>query len=482
MDILDQPQDMSRRVFVKGLGFVSLGLVYATMLGGCESIAEQIRNRPVRRRLRTGSSSVDDAIAIYKDAVTAMKALPGSDPRSWSAQSALHGSVAGGFNLCQHGTNHFFSWHRAYLFFFEKICQELTGEKSFGLPYWNWNQNPAMHPEFTAAGSTLNHPRTNTSVAGDSAFDDDTMDTILGDSNFFTFSSQLEGTPHNTVHILVGQNMASGGSPLDPVFWPHHCMVDYAWAKWNIELENDNPGADSWNQTAWTHFVDGQANATNITAGITTIMPLLSYRYESSTIGGFGAELDLTALSARDVKKIEARLKKGAEVRFDIKRRIPIARGASLSIARPYSTQTRLSVADFSALVESDARSERLLLSIDYARLPAENDFLVRVFINRPDADVHTRTDNVHFAGSFAFFGTQMGDHGEHHGKTDFLVNVTDSLQKLRRNGLLRAGEPLTVQLVAVPVGERFARPDMQLTLEGIELLVSPVSVRTKQE
>ena len=39
MDILDQPQDMSRRVFVKGLGFVSLSLIYATMLGGCESIA-----------------------------------------------------------------------------------------------------------------------------------------------------------------------------------------------------------------------------------------------------------------------------------------------------------------------------------------------------------------------------------------------------------------------------------------------------------
>ena len=139
-------------------------------------------------------------------------------------------------------------------------------------------------------------------------------------------------------------------------------------------------------------------------------------------------------------------------------------------------------MADFSALVESDARSERLLLSIDYAHLPAENDFLVRVFINRPDADVRTPTDDVHFAGSFAFFGTEVGDHGEHHGKTDFLVNVTDGLQKLRRNGMLRAGEPLTVQLVAVPVGERFARPDMQLTLEGIDLIVSPVSVRTKQE
>ncbi|WP_449422154.1 tyrosinase family protein [Rhodanobacter lindaniclasticus] len=68
------------------------------------------------------------------------------------------------------------------------------------------------------------------------------MTTILSDTNFFTFSSQLEeGTPHNTAHVIVGMDMGTGGSPLDPIFWAHHGMVDYCWAKWNIELHNDNP-------------------------------------------------------------------------------------------------------------------------------------------------------------------------------------------------------------------------------------------------
>jgi hypothetical protein len=86
-------------VFIKGLGYVSLSFLLSTLLGGCESIIKQIENRPVRRRLRTGSAEVDSAIAIYKDAVQRMKALPASDPRSWTAQAALHGTVAGGFNL-----------------------------------------------------------------------------------------------------------------------------------------------------------------------------------------------------------------------------------------------------------------------------------------------------------------------------------------------------------------------------------------------
>ncbi len=480
MDSFELSNALNRRVFIKGLGFLSLSLVFATVLGGCETLIEQIKNRPVRRRLRTGSPDVDNAIAIYKDAVTKMQALPSSNPRSWSAQAAIHGTVAGGFNFCQHGTNHFFSWHRAYLFYFEKICQELTGERHFGLPYWNWNQNPDMHPAFTAAGSPLNHPRNNTSVAGNAAFNNATMNTIFSDGNFFTFSSQLEGTPHNTAHVVVGGDMLTGGSPLDPVFWAHHCMVDYGWAKWNIELENDNTNDAGWNSTSWNHFVDGQGNPTSVTAGITTLMPFLSYRYESSAVGSFGAPFDLTALSVRDLAKIEAHIRKGADVRFDIKRRIPIAKGTMLSIGQPFSAQTRVTPADFSALLDADVRQERVFVSISYAELPANNDFFVRVFINLPGANAQTPTDDSHYAGSFAFFGTHAGDHAGHPHKTDFLVNVTDTLQGLKRSGAMRAGDPIAVQLVAVPATRQFVRPEMQLMLKDIDLLVSPVSVRSK--
>jgi hypothetical protein len=46
----------------------------------------------------------------------------------------------------------------------------------------------------------------------------------------------------------------------------------------------------------------------------------------------------------------------------------------------------------------------------------------------------------------------------------------------------LRPDDPLTVQLVAVPATGQALRTDEELTLEEIELIVSPVRIRAKQE
>jgi tyrosinase len=111
--------------------------------------------------------------------------------------------------------------------------------------------------------------------------------------------------------------------------------------------------------------------------------------------------------------------------------------------------------------------------------LPSRDDFFVRVFINLPEASAATPTDDPHYAGSFAFFGTHGQDHGAHAPKTEFLVYVSDTLQRLRAMGALRDREPISVQLVAVPVTGRFERADMELTLEQIDLIVSPMQVRS---
>jgi tyrosinase len=469
---LDLNRGLDRRVFIEGLGAVGIG-VLLWPLGGCESCREQIANRPTRRRLRVGSADVDAAIEIYKDAVSAMQALPSGDPRSWSAQSALHGT-ASGFNFCQHGTDHFFSWHRAYLAYFEKICQELTGESDFGLPYWNWNQDPDMHSAFLSG--VLNHSRNNTSVSGSSAFSDGTLTTILGDSNFYTFSSQLEGTPHNTAHVIVGQDMVTGASPNDPIFWMHHCMVDYCWAKWNIELENDNPSDSGWNGTTWDHFVDGDGDPVEVTAGVTTLMPLLTYQYESSDVGDFAATS--AAMSAAETNIAMARIRKGADVRFEVTKRVRVIDRAPVALGRPFTMDSQVAPDDFAAILESDTAKERIFASVNYAQLPPTNDFFVRLFVNLPEANAGTPIQDPHYAGSFAFFGTHQEGHEGHHPKTDFLVDVTGTLQRLKRAGSLAEGETFSMQLVAVPAGDQFVQPGAVLPLSGIELLVTPILIR----
>src|SRR6266550_4893600 len=80
--------EFSRRVFVKGLGFVTVGLILGA-IGGCDldKLLEAIANRPTRRRLRVGSPEVDADIATYRQGVTLMKALAAGDPRSWDNQA-----------------------------------------------------------------------------------------------------------------------------------------------------------------------------------------------------------------------------------------------------------------------------------------------------------------------------------------------------------------------------------------------------------
>jgi len=465
-----------RRGFLKGLGGAALGLFVASTLGGCESLLEAIRNRPVRRRLNAANAAVQLDVQTYRAAVAAMQALPAADPRSWAAQAAIHGTVAGGFNLCQHGTPHFLSWHRAYLFFFEQICRQLTGAKTFALPYWNWNQDAQLHAAFLDPTSALFHPRNSTSMAGFWPVSAASLDPILDDGNFFTFSSTLEG-PHGNVHVQVGQDMGTGGSAIDPVFWMHHCMIDYCWDKWNIELGNDNTNDPAWNGTAWNYFVQGDGSPANITAGITTLMPLLSYRYESSAIGTHPAQL--LALSAAEFAQLRARIEKGAPVELVVRQRFLLAEAASQPIGKPITPPAAPRASDITGMLTQLDPSTNAFLSVEYARFPEATDFFVRVFVNLPGADAATPTDDPHFAGSLAFFGTPGGQHEQMHA-AKHLVNVTPVLRELMRRGEMTDLSAIRVQLVAVPANGQFRRPDLVLQLSRIELLVTPVIVHAK--
>src|SRR6185369_6150568 len=99
----------------------------------------------------------------------------------------------------------------------------------------------------------------------------------------------------------------------------------------------------------------------------------------------------------------------GADIRFDIKQRVRLAEKAAVSIGKPFSRETKLAPQDFAAIVNSDTARDRIFASIDFAQLPAQSDFSVRVFVNLPNATSATSTEDPHFAGSFAFFGTHTG-------------------------------------------------------------------------
>jgi tyrosinase len=184
----------------------------------------------------------------------------------------------------------FLPWHRLFLRRLEEAIQALSGDQSFGLPYWDWGQDGMLGPTaqlssriwslLGAAQGVVtqgtvgqlrvrlrgrdNPPRVEVSAprriwrdAGRGAAGLPTQQDqawTLGDGFYDgppwsweadSFRNKLEGFQdpregaqrpgpwmHNRVHVWIGGDMAPGTSPNDPLFWLNHCNVDRIWQGW----------------------------------------------------------------------------------------------------------------------------------------------------------------------------------------------------------------------------------------------------------
>jgi tyrosinase len=291
---------LSRREFLALCGWMTGAGIVGSLLPACteediKGLLEQIASRPVRRDISNLEPN-DPILASYGAAITAMKDLPSSDRRNWTRQAEIHRDI------CRHRSWLFFPWHRAYLFAFEQICRELSGDAGFALPYWNWTANPQVPAVFWDTASPLFHPSrgaTASSTANPASVGQSVIDNILLQTNFLIFAGQaaplndtaqfgagagtVEGTPHNYIHGFVGGTMGGFLSPLDPIFWTHHNKVDELWVEWNIIRGHPNTNASDWTQTVFTDFAGANGDPIEISVFETILYPLLSYRFDTQT-------------------------------------------------------------------------------------------------------------------------------------------------------------------------------------------------------
>ena len=195
-----------------------------------------------------GMTATTSALVSYGKAIDAMKLLPATNPLSWAYQAAIHGTTMGGppqpaWNTCEHGTLEFLSWHRMYLYWFERIIRKQSGDPNFALPFWNYESAAERYlpPPFRTSGTGLyvaDVNRGNGWNAGTSFLLSTTVSTTgcMPQLPFNSFSSNLEGTPHNVVHIAFGSTGGWMGSistaAQDPIFYLHHCNIDRLWNAW----------------------------------------------------------------------------------------------------------------------------------------------------------------------------------------------------------------------------------------------------------
>ncbi|HKT73290.1 MAG TPA: tyrosinase family protein [Steroidobacteraceae bacterium] len=210
-------------------------------------------------RRDVGNMSPTDPILVsYADAVVKMQALNNTNPLSplsWNYQAAIHGTLMSGsmpaWNSCQHGSYFFWSWHRMYLYWFERIVRTLANDSCWALPYWNYcSPNESTIPAaFLDTTSALFHPRflnNGASLTGSATV----CNTAVQVPNFIADSGFTEGTPHGAVHVQVGGDMGSvPTAALDPIFYLHHANIDRLW---DLYLAQSPGASDPLNDAAWT--------------------------------------------------------------------------------------------------------------------------------------------------------------------------------------------------------------------------------------
>jgi len=476
----------SRRFFLKSLGILSAG-VFLTSLGGCEALKAAIANRPTRRRLQS-SSEIDAVLDVYRNAIRFLQNLDSSassDNRGWTNQAHIHGTSSG-FRFCHRDNREFLTWHRAYLYQFERICQTVSGDKQFAIPYWNWTIDNSVPEQFLGSGNLLNVSRARTSLSSASGvFARSNLQTILSDTNFYSFSELLRGGPHNTAHSAIGGILGRADSPLDPLFWCHHCMIDYCWYDWNINRRHDNPNDPDFMGREWNHFVGTDGSPFLLSTPGTLLMPLLSYQYEDSQIGDTGLIAMRSLKVKRDFKLVKKRVEDGAPIRFDIKKRTEVANSVRLELNKFYNTSPVKGSIEFNRIALNPSNNDdRVYLNLTLDRFPKKNDFFVRVFLNMPTDKLDNSIESEYYAGSFGIFGTDDGnqDHSGHenHKTPTALVELTSVIRDLKKQQRMREGDPIQINLITVPFDKELRVSEDVLSLSKLEIILTPVTLENK--
>jgi tyrosinase len=415
-----------------------------------------------------GMTSDHPTLVAYRTAVKEMRNLPESNPRNWRRQARIHE------NNCPHGNWYFLPWHRKYILDFEQICRDLSGDSDFALPYWNWTSTRHIPAPFWEGTLDSNRRIGRREEIPGRFVGRRVIDRVLRQNDFELFGSTrprnprqtntdprwqqapgakalLEATPHDMVHVRVGGNMGDvPTSPLDPIFWLHHCNIDRLWAEWNGRGHGNTSNA-LWRNFTLRPFNTLVRDLQNITQ--------LGYTYSGLAQTRLAEASESPPLLERAKERFEliepqvASL--GQEVRFPVE--VP---------------QSPLPLAAEARFVEDVAENggPKVLAFVRGVEPPEDNQVTVNVFLNCPYLTAETPASDPHYVGDFTFFGAHEHDEEvDHDMKQSFVFELTDTVDRLRA---LESGleSQLTVQLMAVPLEGRDV-PPQEIGIEGVEIV-----------
>jgi len=244
--------------------------------------------------------------------------------------------------------------------------------------------------------------------------------------------SILEGQPHNNVHNNVGGFMSNFLSPVDPIFFMHHCNIDRLWDVWTrkqqkLGLATLPTGADlaPWQNEPFLFYIDATGKpVTKNTAGAYATIDGFDYDYGPGSGDAFVAAPHpvLGAAAALTTKRFAGMVKKGAA-------------------DSGHSAETLVSVAASMLEAASSDSGPELFAHITVTPPADPKGARFNVFVN-PPTGVPGNKEHPSFAGTVSLFG------GHAHGKVEFAVAISPAVRALRAAKALKTNEPLRIHVL----------------------------------
>ncbi len=377
--------------------------------------------------------------------------------RSWRYQGNMHmywrGSpeptppspLPAGWDTCEHGfsttpLNRFFwPWHRMYLYWFERIIRELSGDHTFALPYWDYSDPtrldrrilpaPFLNPDsplyIDARDSNVNLGNPPAANVPGSIFD---YCSGMSLTDFTSTSDALESTPHGDIHVWVGGAYEAplGADPTgwmyypdraarDPIFWLHHANVDRLWESW-VELGNADPSDVAWTGNQATvddgapyDFFDELGNQVTTIRIVNEVVNLVDLGYQYDVLADLsGCQEFLTAPGSNEASAGTPESTPAA----------PLELG---SITPETSVEVGPEPAEISIAVEqpeSAARLDPVVLTLGGIQSEGVTAVVVEVYINLPP-DQQPDFRSPYYVGNLYLFGMvppagSEADHSSH--------------------------------------------------------------------
>ncbi len=432
------PDSPARRQF---LTYTGIGAGLSIAPGFTSRVLAQTE---LRVRQDVGALSANgEVLTAYRDGIAAMRARPDSDPTSWAFQANIHGAFDNSnpaWNQCQHGSFLFLSWHRMYLYFFERIIREASGNSDFGLPYWNYrlsSQRQVPEPFRLPADPAANmlfiserNPAANaggflpeSSVLHDQAFSFTNFTSpsgsgqsfggqqVSGFTHFAQPHGQIESQPHDIIHVLIGGQSGFMADPReaarDPIFWLHHSNIDRLWNRW-LDLGNGraNPVDDGpWADTEFAFFDENGDQVVLTGKDVVDTATQLDYRYDDDPI----VEPDPAEPPCPEPAPLNESVSSPRVLMESAESMMLGDRTATVKLQSEEESSGNL----LNRVVTDESSSRSLILRIEGINYDEQPGVYYEVYINLP-GDGNASHRSRYYVGNITFFAIKP-----HHGNED---------------------------------------------------------------